>query len=81
MTALLLRQESIQFLRLLISDIQSSQKNVTLFNFIRESLANLHTFSELVTENLISVEGGSIVVTELGDRVLSELAGDASADK
>jgi hypothetical protein len=80
MTSLLLRVETTQFLRLLIADIESTERDTAMFEFLRNSLGKLHTFAGLVTENLISVEDGKFVVTELGVRLITELAGDGSDD-
>ena len=71
---ILLQAESTQLLEIL--DLKSQETiKCELMSFLFQSKENLHTFADLVSEDVLSIREGEISLTAFGERIIEELVG------
>lgn len=71
--AIFLREDSVRLLTTLSQSSSTSEDHQLIAAFMLSSKRALHTFAELVTEDLITVEEGQLSLTAVAERYLRRL--------
>jgi hypothetical protein len=72
--AILLRPQTLELIEALERQNSSGMDAAVILGFLLDSQANLHTFADLVSEDLVSISNRRLVLTPLAERLIEQVA-------